>query len=164
MPSFGKKSIKVKATLNPYLQMTCEYVIESFDISLLEGRRGKERQNSLFDLKKTNAKWPNGKHNADENAPFPDNLSMAVDAVPWPIPESWGELKSETIQTRDAEWLERVKFYQMTAVFKAAWARVQKEAPFSRKYRMRFGNDWDSDNDYTDQTFNDLVHVELELI
>jgi peptidoglycan L-alanyl-D-glutamate endopeptidase CwlK len=29
------------------------------------------------------------------------------------------------------------------------------------KHRIRWGGDWDMDNDLSDNTFNDLVHFEL---
>jgi peptidoglycan L-alanyl-D-glutamate endopeptidase CwlK len=52
-------------------------VIKYVDCSVLEGHRGEERQNKLFDEGKTKVKYPNGRHNAKP--------SRAVDVVPYPV-------------------------------------------------------------------------------
>lgn len=162
MPSFGRKSESVKATLNPFLAALCDNVVEYFDISLINGLRLRPEQNRLYDLGLSQKKWPDSKHNVkDEDAPFPDNLSMAVDVTPYPIPEGWGDLRSQNAFARDLEWKERVKFYQMVAIFKYEWARMQKTYAGMQGYKLRFGADWDGDNDYRDQGFDDLNHIEL---
>ena len=162
MPSFGKKSRLVKETIHPHLSLLCDHVVEFFDITLLEGRRSKESQDELYLSGKSQKLWPESKHNViDEDAPYPDNLSMAVDVAPWPIPEGWGDLISQEPIARDLQWKERVKFYMMVAVFKFAWAKMQKDNAELKRFKLRFGADWDGDNDLRDQTFDDLPHIEL---
>lgn len=162
MPSFGRKSSAVKETLHPYLALLCDAVVEFYDISLIQGLRRKAEQNRLYSLGLSQKQWPDSNHNVeDENAPSPDNLSMAVDATPFPIPEGWGDLKSQHAFARDLEWKERVKFYQMVAIFKYEWARMQTQYVGLQGYKLRFGADWDGDGDYRDQKFDDLPHVEL---
>lgn len=63
--------------------------------------------------------------------------SMAVDSALWPVPE-WEDLKS---------------FYY--------FAGVVKGIAMLMNIPIRWGGDWDSDNDLNDQTFNDLLHFEL---
>jgi len=62
--------------------------------------------------------------------------SKAVDVAPYPI--DWENLK---------------RFYHFAGFVRA----------FALNYRIpiRWGGDWDSDNDLDDQKFNDLVHFEL---
>jgi len=62
--------------------------------------------------------------------------SMAVDAAPWPI--DWHNLR---------------RFYAFGGYVKGVAAVMG--------IRIRWGGDWDGDNDFDDQSFNDLVHFEL---
>lgn len=129
MPAFGRKSRRRLSTCHPDLQDLFNAVVEVFDCTILEGHRGKYRQNKLFAEKKSKVKYPNGRHNKKP--------SNAVDAAPWPVPE-WDDLQP---------------FY--------FFAGVVKGIAISRGIKIRWGGDWDSDNDLNDQTFNDLLHFEL---
>jgi len=153
MPSFGEKSNEVRDTLTPTLQLLVDRVVKYYNITLLEGHRNERRQDALLADQVTKVGWPDSKHNA-----FP---SMAVDVSPWPIPEGWGNLGRKTGKVRDDAWKERVKFYQMVAVIQYCWAQLVEEYPDLNEYQLRSGADWDGDGDYRDQTFDDLVHVEL---
>jgi len=172
MPKFGKKSSRIKATIHPYLALLCDNVVKYFDIALVNGLREKEEQNSLFEKKLSKLKWPLSKHNALPENKFPDNLSKAVDVTPFPIPEKWGLLPglnadkapitNEDLERINFAWKERVKFYQMAAVFKFVWSMLQESNPALKSFRLRFGIDWDGDSDFRDQEFDDLLHIELE--
>ena len=61
--------------------------------------------------------------------------SLAVDAAPWPI-----------------DWDNRQAFYYFGGVVVAVG--------WSLGYEIRWGGDWDQDNDFHDQKFMDLVHFE----
>lgn len=63
--------------------------------------------------------------------------SMAVDIAPYPI-----------------DWDARNRFFFLAGIIKALAYRHNIE--------IRWGRDWDSDNDFSDQTFNDLVHFEIK--
>lgn len=63
--------------------------------------------------------------------------SLAVDAVPVPI-----------------NWNDREKFYYFAGIVKGVAAQLG--------IKIRWGGDWDGDNDLHDQTFFDLVHFELD--
>lgn len=154
MPDFGMKSSEVLNTLHPVLQILCNRVVEHYDITLLTGHRNKEDQNKAFHNGVSSKMWPESRHNT-----LP---SMAVDPSPWPIPEGWGDLDSKTPFARDLDWKERVKFYEMVAVFRFAWSQLCAERPeIADNYTLRFGADWDGDGDYRDQKFDDLVHIEI---
>jgi hypothetical protein len=77
MPKFGEKSLAQLDTCDVKLQEVFNEVIKKVDCSVLEGRRGKDRQNALFKEGKTKVTFPNGRHNASP--------SRAVDVVPYPI-------------------------------------------------------------------------------
>jgi peptidoglycan L-alanyl-D-glutamate endopeptidase CwlK len=77
MPSFSNASLREIATLDSRLQELLKEAIKHFDFKVLEGFRSKERQNQLFEEKKTKVLFPNSRHNI-----YP---SRAVDIAPWPI-------------------------------------------------------------------------------
>ena len=77
MAEFGPASKRRFDTLHPLLQQLLSELIKYYDFSIIEGHRGKERQNQLFADGLSEVQWPNGKHNT-----FP---SEAVDIAPYPI-------------------------------------------------------------------------------
>lgn len=154
MPDFGPKSQAQLETLHPLLQELCRRVVTHLDITLLQGHRNKEEQNKAFHAGVSSKMWPESRHNTEP--------SMAVDAAPWPIPDSWGDLDGQTLHARDLDWKERVKFYEMIAVFRFAWSQMLVEFPeLKNNFMLRFGADWDGDGDYRDQKFDDLPHIEI---
>lgn len=64
--------------------------------------------------------------------------SLAVDVAPYPI-----------------DWNDRERFVY--------FAGIVKGIAHGLGYKIRWGGDWDGDNDLRDQTFMDLVHFELIL-
>ena len=62
--------------------------------------------------------------------------SMAVDVAPYPV-----------------KWNDYPRFY--------AFAGFVIGIATAMGISLRWGGDWDSDRDFSDQTFNDLVHFEL---
>ena len=87
MPRFGKRSKERLATCEKDLQMLFNEVIKYVDCSILEGHRGKDRQNSLYEEGKTKVKYPRGRHNASP--------SRAVDVVPYPV--NWEDRERMTL-------------------------------------------------------------------
>jgi peptidoglycan L-alanyl-D-glutamate endopeptidase CwlK len=77
MPRFGSRSINRIKTCDQRLQELFYEVVKHFDCTIIEGSRGKERQNKAYADGKSKVKYPNGKHNQ-----FP---SVAVDVAPYPI-------------------------------------------------------------------------------
>lgn len=161
MPRFGKKSTAVRATIRLPLVLLCDSVVKYYDIALLHGRKGKEEQDYNFKNGLSEKPWPTSTHNADPDADYPGNLSKGVDVCPFPVPECFGDLRSNKPAIRDLEWKERVKFYQMMEVFRFEWKRLQDKYEHLKKLKLRCGDDWDGDKDYRDQKFDDLIHIEL---
>ena len=87
MPRFGRKSKERLASCDPKLQKLFNEVIKHVDCSVLEGHRGKERQNKFYDEGKSKVRYPNGRHNA--------NPSLAVDVTPYPV--DWEDRERQTL-------------------------------------------------------------------
>lgn len=134
MPNFGTSSANRLNECDQRLQNIMNEVIKYYDCTIITGHRDEQTQEALFATKKSKVRWPNSKHNS-----LP---SMAVDVAPWPIPKEWGK-----------EWKERVKFYELKAIIFYVAAQ--------QGVKVRYGGDWDSDYDYSDNTFDDLLHFEI---
>jgi len=63
--------------------------------------------------------------------------SSAVDVVPYPV-----------------NWSDRERFYFL--------AGLVKGVAQSQDVSIRWGGDWDSDNDFNDNSFDDLCHFEID--
>ena len=87
MPRFGKRSKERLSTCDERLQKVFNEVIKYIDCTVLEGHRGQERQDKLFDEGKTKVKYPSGRHNA--------NPSRAVDITPYPV--DWDDRERQTL-------------------------------------------------------------------
>ena len=87
MPRFGKRSKERLSTCHKDLQMVFNEVIRHVDCSVLEGHRGEDRQNSLYEEGKTKVRYPNGRHNASP--------SNAVDITPYPV--DWEDRERQTL-------------------------------------------------------------------
>ena len=133
MAEFSKKSKDQLATCHQDLAWLFSIVVQNYDCLILEGYRTPERQAKLQATGKSKLK--EGKHNA-----FPSN---AVDASPYPIPKNWG----------DKDWKERAQVYHFAGYVKAT--------ADSLGLKIRWGGDWNGNNDFNDQNFDDLVHFEL---
>jgi peptidoglycan L-alanyl-D-glutamate endopeptidase CwlK len=131
MPSFGKASKSRLDTCDPRIVEIMEEVVKHFDCSILEGRRDQATQDEYFRTGRSKLQWPNSKHNC--NAP---DLSKAVDVAPYPI-----------------DWNDSNRFFILAGYIKGIAA--------VKGYKIRWGGDWDGDNDFKDQTFNDLPHFEI---
>ncbi len=134
MPKFNNRSKDRLSTCDKDLQRLFNEVVKKYDCSILEGHRSNERQEELYAKKKSKVKL--SKHNA--------NPSLAVDVSPYPIPEKWGK----------GNFKELAKFYHFVGYVKA----IADQLGIS----IRFGADWDGDNNFRDQKFDDLVHFELK--
>ena len=77
MPKFSKRSLDRLGTCDERLQSIFKEVVKGFDCTVIEGHRGKERQNKAFDEGKSKLRYPKGNHN---KVP-----STAVDVAPYPV-------------------------------------------------------------------------------
>ena len=132
MPNFSQTSKDKLATCDPRLQLVFNEVIKHVDCTILCGNRSKVDQDKAVAEGKSKTPWPTSKHNA-----MP---SKAVDVAPYPI--DWSS-KTKTL----------ARFY--------FFAGYVKSAANSMNIKIRWGGDWDSDLDFTDQNFDDLPHFEI---
>lgn len=65
------------------------------------------------------------------------NPSLAIDVAPYPI-----------------DWSDYKRFYYFSGLVKGI--------AFKLEISIRWGGDWDSDNNFKDQNFHDLPHFELQ--
>lgn len=128
MYHFGKESREQLSTCHHDLQFLCFEAIKIMDFTVLQGHRGKEEQNELFDAGHSKVRGGYSRHNT--------NPSRAVDIAPWPI-----------------DWEDSGRFNLL--------AGIMFGIAMQNDIKIRWGGDWDGDWDFTDQTFNDLVHFEL---
>lgn len=133
MPKFSDLSARRLSECDPRLQIVFNEVIKIFDCAITEGHRPKETQDSYYKQGKSDVQWPNSKHNS---AP-----SKAVDCVPC----IGGKV----------DYGDKINRYFAGIVYAVA---AMKGVPI----KIRWGGDWDSDYDFTDQKFNDLVHYEIK--
>ncbi|MGH0031511.1 MAG: M15 family peptidase [Myxococcota bacterium] len=132
---FGARSSARLAECHPDLAAVAHRALSLslVDFSIITGHRGREAQQEAFQQGFSRVQWPNGRHNR-----LP---SHALDFAPYPHPYS-----------DDPRRIAR--FYCIAAAF---WAASKELA-----IPVRLGIDWDRDGEIlTDQTFNDLGHVEL---
>ena len=139
MPKFSNNSKGRLATCHADLQLIFNTVIETVDCSIFCGHRNKNNQDTVYNLRLSQLKWPNSKHNK-----FP---SLAVDVGPY-----FSELKN-------TDWED----YKAFSHFAGYVMRVADELLKDKKitHRLRWGGDWDSDGRTRDETFSDLPHFEL---
>ena len=73
---FGERSNNCLETIDTRLAEICFIAIDSVDFAVIEGHRGKEKQNQYFEEGKSEFIWPFGKHNKTP--------ALAVDIFPAP--------------------------------------------------------------------------------
>ena len=135
MPYFGRLSTQRLSTCDERLQDICNEAIKVYDFSVLFGHRDEIEQKKLFREGKSKLEYPHSKHN--------NIKSLAVDIAPYPIPKRWGEGNPK----------ELARFYYLVGIIKAV--------AHSKNIPIRLGADWDGDGIFTDQSWDDLVHVEI---
>ena len=126
---YSPKSKEKLLTCHIDLQKLFNEVIKHVDCTVLEGNRGKDRQDEVCRQGWSTLMFPNSKHNS-----LP---SQAVDVAPYPI-----------------DWEDKEKFYYFGGIVKGIATQMG--------INIRWGGDWDSDNDLHDQTLFDLPHFELK--
>ena len=132
MRTWSKGSAQRLSTCNDDVRwLMCTVRDEVADISILTGHRGQAEQDQKFAEGKSQVKWPNGKHNT-----YPSN---AVDFQPYPVPEK------------------KEKLWAALAYIAGRAIEIGKR----RGLRVRWGGDWNGNGDLTDQTFDDLYHLEV---
>lgn len=137
MYRFSKSSRKNLDEAHQDFTILFEKVLKERDCKVIEGERGKELQNALYDAGKSDLRHPNSKHNKK----FGENKVNAVDVVPWPV-----------------DWNDKEIFYHFVGYVKGIADELYREGKISAK--IRCGADWDGDFSFKDQTLHDLPHYE----
>lgn len=132
MPRFSKASEAQLATLHPDLRRVLREAIRFIDFTIVEGHRGKAAQDAAYAKGNSQVKWPKGNHNS-----FP---SRAVDVTPYPV--DWSDTAAQA---------ERLCYL----------AGHIRGIAFTLGVRLRWGGDWDQDDDTRNERFRDRYHLEL---
>lgn len=139
MPIFSQKSLQQLATCHTDLQTIFNEVIKYVDCVIIEGRRDKEAQDKAFADGKSKLQWPNGKHNF-----YPSN---AVDVAP--------------LVNGGIDWKKSGQFYFFAGRVLGIADMLKEQAKITRS--IRYGGDWNQNDNISDETFLDLVHFEIVL-
>lgn len=137
MPKFGATSRANLAQCHPDLQRLMNEVIKHWDCTVLDGARTLAEQRA--NLARGVSKTMNSMH-----LPQADGFSWAADVAPYPV--KWNDPSAKVRAAYERECL----FFGGFVLGVAEQLGID----------IRYGGDWDSDHDLTDQTFNDLVHFE----
>ena len=133
MPRFSRISAERLLTCHPDLIAIFNEVVKHVDISIVCGHRGEKEQNEAFNSGHSQRRYPNSFHNY-----IP---SVAIDVMLWHQQEPhvrWDDIVG-------AAWL--AGYVQ----------RIADELGVG----IRFGGNWDGDDEFDDNTFNDYAHYEL---
>lgn len=134
MPNFSARSKKNLSEAHENLQKLFNEVIKFYDCSVIDGYRGEQEQNDAYYQGRSEVKFPNSKHN--------QKPSLAVDVVPW--------FKNKP----HIRWEETKKFYEFGGFVQGVAKMLGVE--------IRWGGNWDMDDELQDQSFFDLDHFEIK--
>lgn len=135
---YSKHSLHERATLHEELVLVCDTLLPLHDFRIQEGHRNKERQNQLYADGASKLRWPASKHNS-----YP---SRAMDLLPFVNGQFIGWDK----------WPQWRYFGGMVL----GVAHALRESG-QMQYELRWGHDWDMDNDLGNHRFVDGPHFEL---
>lgn len=133
MPKFSRKSRANLETAHMDLVALFNRVVRNYDCTILEGRRTQNRQIEL--KRQGKSQTLNSKHVA-----VPPERSRAVDVAPYPI--SFSNSPKNV-----------ARYYHFAGYVLCMADRLS--------IPLRWGGDWDGDKDFSDQSFNDLLHFEI---
>ena len=140
---YGTGSNEKLDTCHPTLQLIAEEALSlsPYDITIIHGWRNMGTQNQLEADGKSTKRFPNSRHNKTDDPSVIDyaRMSDALDFAPW---------VNNTIYWDDTH---------IFAVIAGCFIAAAK----SMGVTLRWGGDWDSDGQTTDQTLLDWGHVEI---
>lgn len=148
MPNYSQRSLNNLNSCDQRLQELFFACINYFDCTIIQGHRGEKDQNRFFYNNRSKVKWPNSKHN---RAP-----SLAVDVAPYISGRGIPWPNAIDLTNNKNKYIKDIAHFYYFAGFVLATAN-------SLDIDVTWGGDWDRDNDLHDQSFDDLVHWELNL-
>lgn len=134
-------------TCHPALQAIVRAVAEQCPLVVVEGHRGKDKQDAAFAAGNSQTPWPRSMHNAEPSLAV-DLAPLEGGSIPWPD------------QVRGADQAAQTERLRRARVFHLFCGRVLGTAS-ALGIGLRWGGDWDGDNDLDDQKLIDLPHFEL---
>jgi peptidoglycan LD-endopeptidase CwlK len=133
MASFGASSKAKLQTCHPKLQVVANSVIQIFNFTVVCGHRSESEQQGAYHARPQLSKARFGE------SPHNYTPSLAIDVAPY--------------KNGGIDWNDTEAFTYLAGHFMGA-AHMHGIA-------LRWGRDWDGDEDLNDQTFNDYPHLEL---
>jgi len=130
---FGSTSKQNLSTCHPDIQKVFNEIIKYYDCSVLDGNRSKEKQNEYYHKGLSQLKYPESKHN--------QSPSIAIDVVPY------------FSNKPHIRWGEKEKFYEFAGFVMGVASTMG--------IQLRWGGNWDMDDELKDNTFMDYPHFEL---
>lgn len=146
MPRFGTRSTERLLSMHSLLQSVSVEAIKHWDFTILHGYRGEDIQNELYAQGLSQKRYPESKHNRTSEEGEPE--SWAVDFAPW-FPDE-----------PHVRWDQERDFVLLAGKIMGIAEPILKP----RGFTLRYGGDWNMNQDTTDQTFMDLGHLELVLL
>jgi len=135
MAEFGYRSKSRLATCHQDIIDLCLNVIDNYDFTVIWGYRSEREQNDCYDRGTSFKQFPLSKHNK--------NPSIAVDVAPW-----------HAASPHHIRWNNEREFIFLAGRF--------MQAADSMEIQIRWGGDWDMDDDLYDRNVPfDLGHFEL---
>ena len=132
---FSERSREALGTADVELQRLFNEVIMHIDCSVIYGLRTLEQQKDLYAQGRTRpGRIVTNLDGINKRSKHQDGL--AVDVVPYPI-----------------DWDNRERFVHFAGFVRGIATQMN--------IKIRWGGDWDGDNDLRDQTWMDLPHFEL---
>lgn len=136
MNKWSKISARRLNTCHEDLQTLFNIVLQVHDCTIMDGHRNKKRQNQAFYIGNSKLKWPKSKHNKTP--------SLAVDVVPY--------INGESTYNR-----EQILYFAGLVLGIANRLYIEG----IMQHPIRWGGDWDRDNDFKEHKFFDGAHFEL---
>lgn len=152
MPRYGRISQQHYEELHPKLKRILDIAIQHWDNSIIDAGRTKREQ--TINVQKGVSKTMKSKHLVDTTNTDPtDDVARAMDTMPYPI--NWiaitkglNALKKADPEMQAAEAFAYIGFIQGIAA--------------ALGIKVHSGVDWDSDRDFSDHSFLDMPHTELD--
>lgn len=149
MPSFSAASLARLGTCHPDLVRLFLEVVKVRDCTVLEGVRTVEQQ--IENVAKGVSRTMASKHLLDYSAE-PALGVDAADVAPYPL--RWPKKPADQSPAELTRWMkDTARFYYFSGYVMATAERLG--------IPLRYGGDWNSNNELDDQTFDDLPHYEL---
>jgi peptidoglycan L-alanyl-D-glutamate endopeptidase CwlK len=136
MATLGVRSKEVLATCHADIQAVVNEAIREIDFTVVCGRRGREEQEKAVAGGKSKLHYPASKHNVE-----PPGLALAVDLAPY---------RDGAIQWNDIQ----------AFIFLAG---IIKGIALTKGIKIRWGGDFNRNNNTHDDRFMDMPHFELEV-